>query len=234
MYEALLEDHRRFLTEVHELSFQTVQQKFIQQQSSDGLTKLVGTYMPKLHQYEQEFDMHKKEADSLRKIPSFDGKKEFNNRDNLHRRVIDIFRSFLLSEVRDLREYLRLTTDVDQLSQLLSRIEILRFKSPELNLVYYLFTSSKRSIRIYVKLREEIVKECTFTPVQYLPISTHNSAKYQEKYHFLDGLRLSRKRRQWECLVNLAGFEYDDEFTACLFGQRDEYRAADVGSELSS
>lgn len=94
----------------------------------------------------------------MRKVPSFDGKREFNNVDNLHRKVIAVLKSFLLSEVKDLREYLRLTMDVDQLSQILSRMEVLRFKSREFNLLFYLFTATKRGIRIFIKLRDEIIR----------------------------------------------------------------------------
>lgn len=94
----------------------------------------------------------------MKTIPSFDGKKEFNNTDNLHRKVMSIFKSFLLSELKDLREYLRMAVDVDQLSELLSKIDVLRFKSLEFTLIYYLFTATKRSIRIFLKLREGIIK----------------------------------------------------------------------------
>ena len=51
-----------------------------------------------------------------------------------------------------------MTMDLDQLSTLLSRIELLRHNNNEFNLCYYLFTASKRSIRIYLKLRTEILK----------------------------------------------------------------------------
>ena len=157
----------------------------------------------------------------MRKVPSFDGKREFNNVDNLHRKVIAVLKSFLLSEVKDLREYLRLTMDVDQLSQILSRMEVLRFKSREFNLLFYLFTATKRGIRIFIKLRDEIIRQNCFTPVQYMPISTHNSAKYQQRYHYMDRVMLSRKKKQWEDSVNLSGFEYDDEFTSFIFGNQD-------------
>ena len=50
----------------------------------------------------------------------------------------------------------------------------------------------------------------SFTPVQYMPISTHNSAKYKERYHYVDRIMLSRKKKQWQDYVFIAGFEYDD------------------------
>jgi len=42
----------------------------------------------------------------------------------------------------------------------------------------------------------------------YLPISTHNSAKYAQRYHYLDSIIVPRK--DWGSLVNQAGFEYED------------------------
>lgn len=118
--------------------------------------------------------------------------------------------------MRDFREYLRLAVDIDQLSHTLSRIEGLRFNSPEFNLVFYLHTASRRAIRMFLRLREEVVRSCCFSPEQYLPVSTHNSAKYAQKYAYLDSIQLGRK--QWERLVNLAGFEYDDELAFLLMG----------------
>lgn len=61
-----------------------------------------------------------------------------------------------------------------------------------------------------MKLREEIIKESTFSVTQYSPISTHNPAKYTAKYHYLDKIMLSRKKKQWQDLIHMAGFEYDD------------------------
>jgi hypothetical protein len=107
------------------------------------------------------------------------------------------FKSFLLSEMKDLRKYLELTMDVDQLSNLLSRIETLRYQNNEFNLIYYLFTASKRSIRIYMKLREYIIKESSFDKNKFLAISTHNPAKYAEKNHYFDKVFLSRKKKDW-------------------------------------
>lgn len=52
--------------------------------------------------------------------------------------------------------------DIDQLSAMLSKIDILRLKSPEFNLIYYLLTNGRKSIRLFLKLREEIVKTNTF------------------------------------------------------------------------
>jgi transposase len=115
-----------------------------------------------------------------------------------------------------------MTVDIDQLSQILSKIDILRFKSIEFNMIYYLFTATKRSIRIFLKLREDIIKESTFSTTKYNPISTHNAAKYVEKYHYLDKITLSRKKKQWQELINIAGFEYDDEFVQIVFNDRDE------------
>lgn len=115
-----------------------------------------------------------------------------------------------------------MTVDIDHLSQLLSKIDVLRFKSSEFNLIYYLFTSTKRSIRIFLKLREEIIKESTFSSTKYNPISTHNAAKYEEKYYYLDKILVSRKKKEWEELINIAGFEYDDEFALIVFDEREE------------
>ena len=119
---------------------------------------------------------------------------------------MSIFKEYLGSEIKDFREYLRLTVDVDLLGQMLSRIEVLRFKSAEWNLIYYLFTATKRSIRIFSKLREDVVRKNSIVPQQYMPISTHNSAKYKERYHYLDRVMVSRKRKEWMDLVFLAGF----------------------------
>ena len=83
-----------------------------------------------------------------------------------------------------------MTIDIDQLSTVLSKIEILRFKSAEFNLVYYLFTTGRKSIRLFLKLREEIIKTNTFERNRFLPISTHNQAKYVEKYAYLDSVQL--------------------------------------------
>lgn len=57
---------------------------------------------------------------------------------------------------------------------------------------------------------------------QFNPISTHNPAKYTAKYHYLDKIFVSRKKKQWEDLIQIAGFEYDDEFTQLIFHSRDE------------
>ena len=84
-----------------------------------------------------------------------------------------------------------------------------------------MFIASKRSIRIYLKLREVIVKEHAHSPVQYMPISIHNSAKYKERYHYIDKIPISRKKKQWRDLIILAGFEYDDEFTIFIFQNKD-------------
>lgn len=54
----------------------------------------------------------------------------------------------------------------------------MRFRSQEYNLIYYLFTSGRKSMRIYLKLREAIVKTNSFEKEQFLPISIHNKAKY--------------------------------------------------------
>lgn len=61
---------------------------------------------------------------------------------------------------------------------------------------------------MYLRLREEIIRSCTFSPSMYLPISTHNSAKYAQRYHYLDSIIVPRK--DWGSLVNQAGFEYED------------------------
>ena len=73
------------------------------------------------------------------------------------------------------------------------------------------------------------MKEYTFSPVQYMPISTHNSAKYRENYCFLDSVGLGRGSKQWEYLIHLAGFDYDDEFTSFVFQRREEYTLLDLG-----
>lgn len=65
----------------------------------------------------------------MRKVPAFDGKRSFHNDENIHRRVIDLFRQFILSSHKNLCEFLRLTTDISNLSFLLSKIEILRLKN---------------------------------------------------------------------------------------------------------
>jgi hypothetical protein len=90
---------------------------------------------------------------------------------------------------------------------ILSKIEILRFKNSEFNLIYYLFTTGRKSIRIYLKLRDEILKTNTFEKNRFLPISTHNQAKYAEKYIYLDAILLSTQ--QWKEIVQLSSFEYD-------------------------
>ena len=90
---------------------------------------------------------------------------------------------------------------------MLSRVEVLRFKSSEFNLIYYLFTMGRRSIRLYLKLREELLKEGSMDKIMSMPISTHNSAKYVEKYLYLD--RIAVPCGKWGEVVNLAGFEYD-------------------------
>ena len=209
-----LEDYQAFRTAIAEISFSAIQQKFVEL-SSSNMNQFLPKYVPTLHQFEQEFDQHSKADEKLKKVPSFDGKKEYNNTDNLHRRLLALMRSFLLSEYKDFREYLRLSVEVDQLSAILSRVEVLRFKSAEFNLVYYLFTMGRRSIRLYLKLREEVLKEGGGEPIRNMPISTHNSAKYTEKYPYLD--RVALPAQHWGELVNLAGFEYDEEFTRIAF-----------------
>jgi hypothetical protein len=92
-----LEEYAQFVADMREITFLNIQSKFSDIQSSDPISKFAGQYMPILHQYEQEFDQHKKEGEVYKKIPSFDGKKEFDNTDNLHRKVISIFKAFLLS-----------------------------------------------------------------------------------------------------------------------------------------
>jgi hypothetical protein len=56
----------------------------------------------------------------------------------------------------------------------------------------------------------------------FLPISTHNPAKYTQKEWYLGELKVSRKKKQWEHLITVAGFEYNDEFAEITFSSRDE------------
>ena len=116
----------------------------------------------------------------MRKVPAFDGKRSFHNDENIHRRVLDLFRQFMQSSHKNLCQFLRLTTDISTLSFLLSKIEILRLKNSQFNLLYYLFIAGRKSIRLYLKLREEIIRLNTFQKGQYLPISIHNKSKYAE------------------------------------------------------
>lgn len=39
----------------------------------------------------------------MKKTASFDGKRSYNNNDNLHRRVIGCFKDFLLSQHKDFK-----------------------------------------------------------------------------------------------------------------------------------
>jgi hypothetical protein len=82
-------------------------------------------------------------------------------------------------------------------------------------LIYYLFTTGRKSIRLYLKLREEILKTSTFEKNQFLPISTHNKAKYVDKYTYLDSVIIPVT--QWKELVNLAGYQYDEDLTRLIF-----------------
>ena len=91
-----LEDYQEFVSQIANISFPVVQQRFINLSSSD-VNQYLPQYIPTLHQFEQEFDQHSKTDEKLKKVPAFDGKKEYNNTDNLHRRLLSIMRSFLLS-----------------------------------------------------------------------------------------------------------------------------------------
>ena len=64
---------------------------------------------------------------------------------------------------------------------MLSHIGVLSKNSEEFNLIYYLFTAGKRNIRLFIKLRDEILKEVSIDKNSFLPISTHNPSKYVEK-----------------------------------------------------
>lgn len=156
----------------------------------------------------------------MRKVPAFDGKRSFHNDENIHRRVLDLFRQFMQSSHKNLCQFLRLTTDISTLSFLLSKIEILRLKNSEFNLLYYLFIAGRKSIRLYLKLREEIIRLNTFQKGQYLPISIHNKSKYAEKYVFLDSVVINAKG--WKEIVNFVGFQYDSQFLELAFSGRNK------------
>ena len=77
MHDLLLDDYQTFIASLNELTFQLIRNKFIEHANRDEINKYVGQYIPKLHQYEPEFDQHKKEEELMKKIPSFNGKKEY-------------------------------------------------------------------------------------------------------------------------------------------------------------
>lgn len=58
--------------------------------------------MPYLQEYSLDLDQHKREEEGMRKVPAFDGKRSFHNDENIHRRVLDLFRQFMQSSHKNL------------------------------------------------------------------------------------------------------------------------------------
>lgn len=49
-----------------------------------------------------DLDQHKREEEGMRRVPAFDGKRSFYNEENIHRRVIDLFRQFIQTSHKNL------------------------------------------------------------------------------------------------------------------------------------
>ena len=158
MYDTLLQEFNSFVKEIRDITLQEIQKKFEDKQKGDPECLFIVGYTPQKIQYEEELHIPKIQQQDKKQAPIFDNKRSFDNMDNLHRQVITLFKSFIMSQIQDFRDYLAIKIELKKLNVLLNRIRVLSQSPGQFNLIYYLFTASKRSIRLFIKLRGEILK----------------------------------------------------------------------------